>query len=390
MRNEFDNRTIVETLNASDLATKFIGTIESAKIIEEQTMHQVYRVVGSNSVVYVKVGKPNDKDKGEREMRIEAGWYNKFKDKLKLPDAPEAIYIAHDGNHFVLIGEVVGPTYQDLLNQAKSDSEKIGLLEDIIKVSAKIAVDGANLNRNEPGVHPAFFGGFNAGEAGFLNNRTLKNLPRGLTDAKHVEAIGGALQVAAPELTNPDNWLFYRDATPLNWIKSQNGNVVPVDLGSTSYRPVGLEIVALIETPGTGIEHFSEDVRLGLRGEYRIALEKTAVDTGSKVQSPEYFETLFHLSSLVKNASGIASRMIHIDDTIAKIVSTQGEEKKMYEKRLPANIEGRDFHIQRAYVAAGHLMDMGYQANKIEPAYVALKGMADKSSNVLKTIEVSA
>src|SRR3989344_3900875 len=373
MRNEFDNRTIVETLNASDLATKFIGTIESAKIIEEQTMHQVYRVVGSNSVVYVKVGKPNDKDKGEREMRIEAGWYNKFKDKLKLPDAPEAIYIAHDGNHFVLIGEVVGPTYQD-----------------IIKVSAKIAVDGANLNRNEPGVHPAFFGGFNAGEAGFLNNRTLKNLPRGLTDAKHVEAIGGALQVAAPELTNPDNWLFYRDATPLNWIKSQNGNVVPVDLGSTSYRPVGLEIVALIETPGTGIEHFSEDVRLGLRGEYRIALEKTAVGTGIKVQSPEYFETLFHLSSLVKNASGIASRMIHIDDTIAKIVSTQGEEKKMYEKRLPANIEGRDFHIQRVYVAAGHLMNMGYQTSKIEPAYAALKGMTDKGSNVLKAIEVAA
>jgi len=26
MRNEFDNQTIVETLNASDSATKFIGT----------------------------------------------------------------------------------------------------------------------------------------------------------------------------------------------------------------------------------------------------------------------------------------------------------------------------------------------------------------------------
>src|SRR3989344_5887895 len=353
MRNEFDNRTIVETLNASDLATKFIGTIESAK-------------------------------------SIEAGWYNKFKDKLKLSDAPEAIYIAHDGNHFVLIGEVVGPTYQDLLNQAKSDSEKIGLLEDIIKVSAKIAVDGANLNRNEPGVHPAFFGGFNAGEAGFLNNRTLKNLPRGLTDTKYVDAIASALQVAAPELTNPDNWLFYRDATPLNWIRSQNGNVVPVDLGSTSYRPVGLEIVALIETPGTGIEHFSEDVRLELRGRYQIALERAAQGTGIKIQRSEDFEALFHLASFVKNASGIASRMIHIDDTVAKIVSAQGEEKKMYEKRLPANIEGRDFHIQRAYVAAGHLMNMGYQTSKIEPAYAALKGMTDKGSNVLKAIEVAA
>ena len=390
MRNEFDNQTIVETLNASDLATKFIGTIESAKIVEEQTMHQVYRVVGSNSVVYVKVGKPNDKDKGEREMRIEAGWYNKFKDKLKLPDAPEAIYIAHDGNHFVLIREVVGPTYQDLLKQAKSDSEKISLLEDIIKVSAKIAVDGANINRNEPGVHPAFFGGFNAGEANFLNNRTLKNLPRGLTDIKYVDAIASALQVAAPELTNPDNWLFYRDATPLNWIRSQNGNVVPVDLGSTSYRPVGLEIVALIETPGTGIEHFSEDVRLELRGRYQIALERAAQGTGIKIQRSEDFEALFHLASFVKNASGIASRMIHIDDTVAKIVSAQGEEKKMYEKRLPANIEGRDFHIQRVYVAAGHLMNMGYQTSKIEPAYAALKGMTDKGSNVLKAIEVAA
>jgi len=69
MRNEFDNQTLVETLNASDSATKFIGTIGNAKIVEEQTMHQVYRVVGSNSVVYVKVGKPRDKDKGSNVLK---------------------------------------------------------------------------------------------------------------------------------------------------------------------------------------------------------------------------------------------------------------------------------------------------------------------------------
>jgi len=109
---EQTNETIIEGLNSNNDALNLMGQVNGSELVQEQTMHQVFKVNADNGNFYVKIGKPGDKDQGAREMKTETNWYRLFKHDFKLPHAPNAIYTQlKDKVHIMAVEEVLGETY---------------------------------------------------------------------------------------------------------------------------------------------------------------------------------------------------------------------------------------------------------------------------------------
>lgn len=316
-------------------------------LVPEQTMHQVFRVEAIDGNFYVKIGKESDKDKGEREMKTEAFWYERM--RSLFPQAPEARYVQlADGAHILAVKEVSGTTCDKLL-KAANDEEKRKLMLELITISVRTSVEGYKLHLKNPEGTPAFFGEFNEDEFDFLTNRTLKILrANGMKDGL-AEKTKEALGACKLDLAISENWSFYRDATPLNWIKTPSGEIVPIDMGSTSYRPVQFELVALIETPGTGLDDASEQFRDLLRDVYGA--------TYNLLKNRGSFETIFWQASFVKNLSGVASRIDHVNKNRRNLESTI-KDSAIEEARLEANQAGMKFHARRASIAALDILGM--------------------------------
>lgn len=321
--------------------------LDEAKLITAQTMHDVFyipAIEGSSSGAYIKLAKSGRDEPDRKEMEIEASWYNIFKNNFHLPEAPRAItFKLGDGNFALAVEEVIGKTYDTIFRRlgAEKRLEESTELKEVMDLSARIAVLGAEYHQENPTSSQAYFGEFNEGEHTFLNGKTVKILrANAFTQGDALEKL---LASTKENLTNPKTWLFYRDATPLNWIE-YNNNPVAIDLGSTSYRPPQFEAIALFETPNTGFETLTEEQRVKLLLKYKARLE----EHGANVGSDEYFLMQYGLASIVKNSSGIASRTDHINKNRADIDSDDTEKASLATSRLFGNIEGRNFHRKRA------------------------------------------
>ncbi len=353
---EQTNETIIGKLNANDLTLNFMGPVNNSELVQEQTMHQVFKVSSDKSNFYVKIGKPNDKDHGAREMKTETNWYRLFKHDFEIQNAPDAIYAElEDDVHVLTVQEVLGETYDKILRRDLSFDSQAPVLEELMDISARVSDKGYKSFLADKENISAFFGEFDEGECNFLVGRTLKILRATLDEKAEVKIQileGNLKNDASPLLVDEKFRSFYRDAIPLNWIKSTITNKpVPIDLGSTSYRPVQFDLVALIETPKCGLDNLTEEQR-----DYLIT-KRWELDQKDKV-SLELFDKIFQMTSFLKNCSGLASRIQHIKDNKTKIeVSVDVE---MYQNRLRDNLEGRDFHIARALAANKKLIQRNY------------------------------
>jgi len=353
---EQTNETIIERLNDDGITLNFMGTVKSSKLVQEQTMHQVFKVNSDKGNFYVKIGKPGDKDQGAREMKVETDWYRRFKHDFKIPYAPDAIYTKLDGGvHVMAVQEVLGETYDKILRKDLRFENQLSVLEELMHISAEVSERGYNAFLADKENTPAFFGEFDEGECNFLVGRTLKILKAFLDEkaGDKIQALEKTLKEdISPLLVDEEFRSFYRDAIPLNWIKSEiNNKPVPIDLGSTSYRPVQFDLVALIETPKCGLDNLTEEQR-----DYLVE-QRWKIDQEEKV-SKELFDKIFQMTSFLKNCSGVASRIQHIKDNKTKI--ELGVDIKMYQNRLKNNLEGRDFHIARALAANNKLLQRNY------------------------------
>src|SRR3989338_4093153 len=135
---------------------------------------------------------------------------------------------------------------------------------------------------------------FNKEELEFLNRRSSKILNG---NGIQIEDLEKLLTATVTPLTDERIWLLYRDATPLNWIDTPKG-VVPIDLGSTSYRPPQFEAIALFETPNSGFNSLSEEERIELIFDYRRML-KDAGTTVERLGTMSDFFTFFYNQKLV-------------------------------------------------------------------------------------------
>lgn len=349
------NDSVTSLLNSSKDSLAFMGNVSTAKIVEEQTMHQVFRLDAEKGNFYVKIGKPTDKDHGKKEMETEAAWYKRFRDDFKIQDAPDAIYAALANDvHVMAVEEVLGETYDKTLLRANGFSELSPIIKEIMGASAELSSKGLDAYLRDKQGTPAFFGEFNEGECSFVNGRTLKILRSSLKPeaAEKISCLESALKHVAPFATDEKVMSFYRDSIPLNWIKSaKSGKPVPIDLGSTSYRPVQFELVALIETPKCGLDALTEDER------DCFVEQRWCIDQMQKAGKTA-FDSLFQMASYLKNWSGVASRIQHIKTNLENI--SKGTDAEMHNKRLGGNIEGRDFHIARALAANSKMLARGY------------------------------
>ncbi|HII15945.1 MAG TPA: hypothetical protein HA362_06555 [Nanoarchaeota archaeon] len=342
---EHTTETIRDALNANTDSLAFMGRIGDASMVQEQTMHQVFKVTGEAGNFYAKLGKPQEKDHGAREMMLEAQWYNRIRDSFGIQGAPSAVYAVLPGDtHVMAVQEVRGRTYDKILRDAAALNNDMSALFVLIAASAKVSAKGYEMHLRDKEGTPAFFGEFDDGECKFLNGRTLKILRASLSPdaAALTGSLEKALDFIRPAVTAEEIRSFYRDAIPLNWICSeQAGLPVPIDLGSTSYRPVQFELVALLETPKCGLD--------GLTEQQRDDIVESRYAFGAPDKSLENFRAVFAMASYLKNWSGVASRIQHIKTNMEKIQA--GTDAEMHRKRLADNIEGRDFHIKRALAA---------------------------------------
>lgn len=332
----------------------------NAQLVRAQTMHDVFYVSGNNTPgVYIKLAKAGrDGKPDKKEMDIEARWYNIFRNELGLLGAPLAVTFPIDGNYALAVEEVPGKTCDNLFRQIAAQRGVEGLVSSqefgaVLERSAEISARGYLLHLKEPERTPVFFrgadGGFDAGEFDFLNGRTVKIMAANGRETKHLIPLLAALK---EELTAPGNRAFYRDATPLNWIMSDQG-VVAIDLGSTSYRPPQFELIALIETPDTGIDGISKEERGRIIREHRRLL----AGHGLTVASEKEFERNYLLANLVKQSSGVASRIEHIARNNAMIASQDVDQQSIGRDRLEGNIAGKRFHARKAIEAINSLGD---------------------------------
>lgn len=360
---EQTNKTIIDKLNVNNDALSLMGQVNSSQLVQEQTMHQVFKVRAENGNFYVKIGKPGDKDQGAKEMKVETDWYRRFKHDFKIPNAPDAIYTQlNDDVHIMAVEEVLGETYDKILRKDLSFERQLPVLEELMQISAEVSEKGYRAFLADKENTLAFFGEFDEGECNFLVGRTLKILRASLDEEAEskIQAFEKVLKEdIGPSLVDEKFRSFYRDAIPLNWIKSSADNKpVPIDLGSTSYRPVQFDLVALIETPKCGLDNLTEEQR-----DYLVK-QRWKVDQEEKI-SLDLFDKLFQMTSFLKNCSGVASRIQHIKDNKAKIEA--GVDVDMYQNRLKDNLEGRNFHIARALAANKKLLQRNYvDASELE------------------------
>lgn len=318
-------------------------SLDNIKKVTQQTMHDVFYISGlnNNPGVYVKISKNrSDGEKDKKEMDIESLWYNLFKNKLNLSGAPEATTFELGNEYALAVEEVKGRTYDQIF---KVEIKK----EDVLKVlerSAEITAKCYKLHLENPDATPAYFGEFDKGELDFLNGRTLKILRA--NNISIINSLESLLNSTKVPLTTKENKLFYRDATPLNWIETEAG-VVAIDLGSTSYRPPQFELIAFQETPNSGVGDISEE----WKKENIVLYQDFLKANGAEVLSPQEFQELYSLASIIKNASGVASRIQHINDNKKIIETSDEEDKNIAKQRLVGNISGRNFHLRRLDLA---------------------------------------
>src|SRR3989338_3317637 len=112
---------------------------------------------------YVKIGKDSEQDKGEREMKTEAFWYQRM--RSLFPQAPEARYFQlKDDAHILAVQEVKGTTCDKLLLNAKTLEEKARLMQELIGVSAYVSTEVYKMRLAGQENMPAYFGEFNKRE----------------------------------------------------------------------------------------------------------------------------------------------------------------------------------------------------------------------------------
>jgi len=314
-------------------------SLDTIQKVVQQTMHDVFYISGLNSSpgVYVKISKSRlTGGKDKKEMDTESLWYNLFKNKLNLPGAPESTTFELGEEYALAVEEVQGKTYDQIF---KNKIRK----EDVLKVlerSAEITAKGWRLYRDNPDAAQVYFGEFDKGEFDILIGRTLKILRA--NNLHSVDSLESLLNQTKPSLTAPEHKLFYRDATPLNWVEAKEG-VVAIDLGSTSYRPPQFELIAFQETPNSGLGDAPEECKRENVFVYRELLKSNGAD----VLNPQEFKEVYSLASVIKNASGTASRIQHINDNKKTILTSNEEDKGIAEQRLIENKKGRDFHLKR-------------------------------------------
>ena len=330
----------------------------TARLLSTQFMHDVFHIPGASAPgVYVKIAKKGkDGTPDRKEMDIERQWYNTFRNDLALPGAPLAETFPIDGDYALVVEEVPGAGCDEVFRGIAKKHGPIILswspeFKSVLERSAEISARGYHLHLENPEKTQVFFrgadGGFDNGEFDFLNGRTLKIMTANGRETKYLAQI-----LAAPkaDMTSPEKRALYRDATPLNWISAKEG-IVAIDLGSTSYRPPQFELIALLETPGTGIDEISPEVKRNIIQLQRRLLAGHGLDV-----SPEHvFERDYALASLIKNASGVASRLDHIVKNRAMIASEDPEQQKIGAERLAGNISGKRFHSIRAIEALDNL-----------------------------------
>lgn len=344
----------------------------NAKLVQAQTMHAVFYISGNGvKGAYVKLSKKGkDGTPDRKEIDIEAQWYNVFRKELALPGAPLAKTFMLDGEYALVVEEVPGETGETILRRISTNNlEGVANSDEfnrILERSAEISARGYILHKKSPEVTQVFFrgadGGFDAGEFDFLNGRTIKIMG---ANGRVTEYLFSLLSAPKSKLVSPENRAFYRDATPLNWVDSPQG-IVAIDLGSTSYRPPQFELVALLETPETGISDISPNVKEGIiRRQHKLLLQN-----GLSFLSEEDFVTDYALASFIKNSSGTASRIDHIAKNRAMINSGDLSQQELGQKRISGNIAGKRFHAQRAIDALNNLKNyfesqgLGEQARK--------------------------
>lgn len=361
-------------------------SINRIQPVTQQTMHDVFYVPGTDGKrgAYVKIAKKGrDNQPDRREMEVEALWYNIFRDRLELPGAPQATTFPLGENDFALaVEEVPGKTYDAIFKkvviyEGLSKLLRGTALNGVLNRSAEITAKAYLLHLKNPDDTPAYFGDLHEEEFNFLNDRTLKILrEHGKVNTDSLERL---LIATKPVLTKPEIRLFYRDATPLNWIElieeSTDGKsieVAAVDLGSTSYRPPQFELIALLETPNTGVDLLDEEQREEVILRYREKLKSY----GTQVSDADEFLEVYALACTVKNASGVASRVQHIVNNRKEIETGNEDVRRIAEERLLGNIEGRNFHARRLRTAL----------RKSEPFYQTL-ALNKELRNVLTSLD---
>lgn len=323
--------------------------IDKMTLVTAQTMHDVYFIPGKEGRrgCYLKFAKDGGNQEERRELETEAIWYNVLRNNFQFPKAPRAETFSFGEGAFAIgVEEIIGKTYEEICRDLGKEKRLLRAeeLQKVINISARIATLGARFHKEYPIQSPTYFGDFNEGEHLFLKKRIVKLFrEEGFTQ---VEALERILEETKEPLTNSEFRLFYRDATPLNWINHE-GEVVAIDLGSTGYRPPQFEMVALFETPNTGFESLDEGQRVELVLRYKEELKREGV----KVETDAEFIMKYGLASLMKNLSGIASRISHIRRNRKDIESEDRARVVIGTARLAANIAGKEFHRERAIKA---------------------------------------
>lgn len=339
----YDTDQFIKDLRDSE-GRRFVeerASLVSIKLVRQQTMHSVFYVAGDPGVYIklAKVGKEDQPDK--REMDVEALWYNILRESLHLPGAPKATTFTLGQQYVLAVEEVQGETYDQIFRRSLKPTD----ITKVLTRSAEITAKGYLLHEEMPQATPAFFGDFNEGEFNFLVGRTLKILRA--NNVQGIDSLESLLKITKGQLTDHSHRLFYRDATPLNWVEDKEGNVVAIDLGSTSYRPPQFELIAFLETPQSGLDAMSETQRESIIRLYATFLCFYA----ERGQILKDFRLNYALASVVKNASAVASRIDHTNTNRKSIEGSDPNARKIAEERLPANIQGRNFHAERLRIA---------------------------------------
>jgi hypothetical protein len=309
-----------------------------------QTMHQVYTVQGENGIgAYLKVAKASrGGDVDRNELETEANIYDLLK-KLDLPGIPCANTLTVSNWAVLGTSAVPGESYDKLFRKVSEEQGTDSLIygndfTEFLTRSAEISARGTPFVTN--GNFKTLFGHFNKSEYEFLvGRRTLGGLEKSGIEISDLKPL---LECLAPDMTDPNTQHLYIDPNPNNGILHPNYGMVAIDPGTSKIDPDGMKLVALLQTPGTGFDSITED-------HMRTAVENWRLiskNYGATVLDQSSAWTEFLQSVVVKNASGVASRLSHIQSNKAAI-EAGGEKGGLAKKLLPKNKEGLNFHLDK-------------------------------------------
>jgi hypothetical protein len=366
-----------EDLARSEDALEFLAQygadVATTKRVPVHSMHPVYKAEGAdgNPGVYFKIAKPARKGGPDtREMTTEAGIYTNILTPLDIPGVPDAKVVQVSGWPVLAVEEVPGRTYAEVFRDIAASGERVANsteFKQVLERAAEIATRGYALHVALPGQTPTLFGKFDGGEFSFLAyRRTLGTLEKAGIDVTPYRTL---LEAIEPILTDPNHRGLYIDPNAHNIIQHPEHGPVNIDVGTTKYDPAGIKIVALMETPGTGMD----DVTLFEKLDAAQTWRDVKSDLGGNVKSGELTGIEFLAASALKNMSAWASRLIHVQSNEADIAKG-GEEGARAQQEMPANIAAQDFHKTRLLDALRGLEAAGFQRNSLEDAYQRIKG----------------